>query len=64
MPLTTVISGIPRPMSHGHLSLLLQFGMVLGSSTENASYFCEYVGEKTSFFWQLTKQVLKSYYKS
>ena len=58
MLITTVISGMPLPMSQGHETSLLQFIMVLVSDTENASYFCQYI-KMCQLFCSLLNRYLK-----
>ena len=65
MLVTTVISGTRLLTSHGHVTSLLQFIMVLANDTEIASYFCQHQKQcviiKNNL--QFTKQILKIYYK-
>ena len=62
MLVITMISVTPLLTSQGHVTLLLQFIMVL------ASDFCQYInlgGFGVFFCFQFTKQILKiMYYKS
>ena len=41
----------------------LQFRLVLASSTENASYFCQYIIILKKIFRQFTKEIFKIYYE-
>ena len=61
MLITTVISGLPLLTSHGHVTSLLRFIMVLVNDTENASYFCQYIKNFCLFvvFYSLQNRYLK-----